>query len=82
MIYLNLLILYVIGVPCWVWFEKKFLPWNDGDYCFDDNGEVYEETREMWMDEVCARAILWPLCLCAIIIMIPFMLVEKIFDWV
>lgn len=76
------MILYVIGVPCWVWFEKKFLAWNDGDYCFDDNGEAYEETHEMWRDEVCTRAILWPVCLCIIIIMIPFMLVEKIFDWV
>lgn len=73
------MILYVIGIPCWVWLEKKFLPWNDGDYCFDDNGEAYEEIREMWRDEVCTRAILWPLYLCAIIIMIPFMLVEKKF---
>lgn len=59
--------------------EKRFFPWEEGDYTIEFDG-AHEITPELWRIEVGARAILWPLCLAAIIILFPFKLLDIIIE--
>lgn len=76
---LVLLAIYIIGIPIWIFVEKKFFPFKDGDYTIEFDG-AHEITPEMWKCDVEARAALWPFCLAVIIMLIPFRLIDTIFE--
>lgn len=74
-----LLAIYIVGIPIWIFVEKRFFPFKDGDYTVDFDG-AHKITPEMWKCYVEARAVLWPLCLAIIIILLPCMLIDIIFE--
>ena len=74
-----LLAIYIIGIPIWIFVEKKFFPFKDGDYTIEFDG-AHEITPEIWQCDVEARAALWPLCLAIIIILFPCKLIDIIFE--
>lgn len=74
-----LLTVYIVGIPCWIWIEKRFFPWKEGDYTIDFDG-AHEITPEVWQCDVCARAGLWPLVLAFIIVLLPFKLIDILFE--
>lgn len=74
-----LLAVYVLGVPCWIWMEKRFLPFQEGDYTIDFDG-AHEITPEMWKSNVCARAFIWPVCIAFAVILLPVVAIDKLFD--
>lgn len=74
-----LLAIYIIGIPIWIFVEKKFFPFKDGDYTIEFDG-AHEITPEIWQCDVEARAGLWPLCLAIIIILFPCKLIDIIFE--
>lgn len=79
MIELILLAVYILGIPYWIWMEKRFFPFQEGDCAFDFC-EIYEITLETWRCDVCTRAFLWPLCVAFIIIILPIIVINKLFD--
>lgn len=74
-----LLVVYILGIPCWIWMEKRFFPFQKGDYTLDYD-RVDEITPEVWKYHVCARASFWPLCLAVVIILLPVVIIDKLFD--
>ena len=74
-----ILAIYIVGIPCWIWFEKKFWPFEEGDYHIEFDG-AHEITPEVWKCDVCARAGLWPLCIAVFVVMSPIILIDKLFD--
>lgn len=73
------LAVYIIGIPCWVWFEKKFFPFHEEDYHIEYDG-AHEITPEVWKCDVCARASIWPLVIAFFVAMLPIILLDKLFD--
>lgn len=59
--------------------EKKYFPYQEGDYTFE-YGEAIEITPEMHDCDAQARAVLWPLCLCFIIVLLPLKLIDIIYN--
>ena len=74
-----ILFLYILGIPCWIWIEKKYFPFREGDYHIEFDG-AHEITPDIWKTEVCARAGLWPLCVLFIIVLSPISVIDKLFD--
>ena len=74
-----LLAVYVLGIPLWMWIEKKFFPFKEGEYTIDFDC-IQEITPEMWKNNVIARSVIWPLCVTVGIVLFPFWLLDKIFD--
>lgn len=79
MSWLIFIAVYAIGIPCWVAFEKRAFPYEDGDYTIDCDG-AREVTRDMWKDDVKCRAVVWPVCAAFLAILLPFMLLDILFD--
>lgn len=76
---LIILVVYILGVPAWMWIEKIFFPYKEGDYTIDYDG-AHEITPEIWKCDAEARACIWPICLAAIITILPIVLFDKIFE--
>lgn len=74
-----LLAVYFIGIPCWIWMEKRVSPFKEGDYTIEYD-EAHEITPEVWRYEVCAHASLWPLCIVAIVVLLPVVAIDKLFE--
>ena len=74
-----ILVIYILIIPLWMWMEKRFFPFKEGDYTIEFDG-AHEITPEMWQCDVETRAMLWPLCLVVIIILLPFKLIDIIFE--
>ena len=79
MIGIILSIVYILGILCHIWIEKKFFPFEEGDYELDWDGP-HEETEEMWKAKVCTRALLWPIVLAFVVVMLPIVIVDIIID--
>lgn len=74
-----LLAIYIIGIPIWIFVEKKFFPFEEGNYKIEFDG-AHEITPEVWKCDVEARAVIWPLCLVVIIMLLPCKLIDIIFE--
>ena len=74
-----LLAVYVIGIPIWMWVEKKFFPFEEGEYRIEFDGP-HEVTPELWQIEVISRSFMWPIVLAFIIIIFPMRLADKLFE--
>lgn len=74
-----LLAVYIIGIPCWIRMEKRFLPFREGDYHIEFDG-AHEITPEVWRRDVCARAGVWPLCVAVIIALLLVIVIDRLFD--
>lgn len=74
-----LIAVYIIGIPCWIWMEKRFSPFQEGDYTIEYDG-AHEITPEVWRCDVCTRAGLWPLCIVAIVVLLPVVVIDKLFE--
>ena len=75
----TLLAIYIVGIPVWIWAEKKFAPFEEGDYTIEFDG-AHEITPDIWKSRVCARAALWPICIAVIVALFPIVLIDKIFE--
>ena len=74
-----LTILYIVGIFMWMLIEKKFLPYEKGEYTIELWG-AEEITEDIHNVRAVCRSILWPLCLAFIIMMLPVVLLNKIFE--
>jgi len=74
-----LLAVYIVGIPIWIWAEKRFAPFQEGDYTIEFDG-AHEITPEIWKCNVCACAAIWPLCVAFMVALLPYILIDKIFD--
>lgn len=74
-----LLVVYILGIPCWIWMEKRFFPFQEGDYTIEYDG-AHEITPEVWRCNVCARAAIWPLCVACIIALLPAVIIDRLFE--
>lgn len=75
-----LLAVYIVGIPIWICAEKRFAPFQEGDYTIEFDG-AHEITPEIWQCDVEARAALWPICVAVIIVLLPLKLIDIIFDY-
>lgn len=74
-----ILAIYILIIPLWIWIEKRFFPFKEGDYTIEFDG-AHEITPEIWQCDVEARAALWPICVAVIIVLLPFKLLNVIFE--
>ena len=74
-----ILVIYILVIPLWIWVEKRFFPFEEGDYHIDFDG-AHEITPEIWQCDVETRAALWPICVAFIIVLLPFKLLDIIFE--
>ena len=74
-----LTVLYIVGIFIWMLIEKKFFPYEEEEYTIEWWG-VEEITEDIHNGRAILRSALWPLCLVFIIIMIPVVLLSKIFE--
>lgn len=74
-----ILALYILGIPLWMLIEKKYFPFEEGDYHIEFDG-AHEITPEIWKCDVVARAGIWPICLAATIMLLPFKLLDILFE--
>ena len=74
-----ILAIYILVIPLWIWMEKRFFPFREGDYTIEYDGP-HEITPEIWQCDVEARSVLWPLCLAVFIILLPFKLLDILFE--
>lgn len=74
-----ILAIYILIIPLWIFVEKKFFPFKEGDYTIEFDG-AHEITPEIWQCDVEARAVLWPICVAVIIVLLPFKLLDIIFE--
>lgn len=74
-----LIAIYIVGIIVWMKIEKKYFPYEEGDYTIEFDG-AHEITPEIYDSNVQARAIIWPLCLCLIIVLLPFKLINIIYN--
>lgn len=68
---ITLLVIYLVGIVVWMLVEKKFNPYEEGEYKIEFDG-AHEVTPEMHDDDAICRSVLWPLCLAFIIALLPF----------
>lgn len=78
MLAIILIVIYIVGIIVWMKIEKKYFPYEEGEYTIEFDG-ANEITPEMHDDNVKARTILWPLFLFFIIGLIPFKLINIIY---
>lgn len=74
-----LLVVYILGIPCSIWIEKRFFPFQKGGYTIEFDG-VHEITKEVWKCNVCARGFLWPVYVAFIIVLLPLVAVDRLFE--
>ena len=74
-----LLAVYLVGIPVSIWVEKRFFPFEEGDYHIEFDG-AHEITPELWKSEVITRAVIWPLVIAFALALIPICLLNTIFD--
>lgn len=72
-----LLSVYIIGIPIWMLVEKKWLPYEEGEYTIEFDG-AHEITPEMHRDNAIARSVIWPFCLAALVLLSPIVLLNKL----
>ena len=77
---MTLLVAYIVGIFVWMLVEKRFFPYEEGEYTIEFDG-AHEITPDMHKDRSICRSILWPLCLAFIIVMLPLVALEKIYDY-
>ena len=59
--------------------EKKYFPYKEGEYTIEFDGP-HEITPEIHNDNAVCRSVLWPLCLCIIIAVLPIKLLQIIYN--
>lgn len=74
-----LIVLYIVGIFIWMLIEKNFFPYEEGEYTIEWWG-AEEITEDIHKGRAICRSILQPLCLAFIIMMIPVVLLNKIFE--
>ena len=73
------LIVYLIGIPIWMWIEIKYMPYEEGEYSIEFDG-AHEITPEIHKDMAICRSILWPLCAAFILVLLPLKLAQNIYE--
>lgn len=71
--------LYIVGIFMWMIVEKIFFPYEEGEYTLEWWG-AEEITEDIHNGRAVCRSVLWPLCLAFIIMMLPVVLLNKIFE--
>ena len=74
-----LLSIYIIGVPIWMFIEKKYIPYQEGEYTIEFD-RAYEVTPEMHKTDAIARSVMWPLCAAFVIVLLPVVLLEALYE--
>ena len=74
-----LIVIYIIGVIIWIKIEKKYFPYEEGEYTIEFDG-AHEMTPEIHDDNAMCRSALWPLVLTVILVLLPVVLIQKIYD--
>ena len=65
-----LIVGYIVGIVVWMRVEKRFFPYEDGEYTIEFDG-AHEITEEIHNDRAIGRSIIWPFCLFAILLLLP-----------
>lgn len=78
MLAIILIAIYIIGVIIWMKIEKKYFPYEEGEYTIEFDG-AHEITPEIHDDNAICRSILWPLFLVIIIVLFPIVLIQMIY---
>lgn len=73
------LVLYIVGIFIWMKIEKIFFPYKEGEYTIEWWG-AEEITEDIHKGRAVCRSVLWPLCFAFIIMMLPIVLLDKIFE--
>ena len=74
-----LIVGYIVGIIVWMRFEKKFFPYEEGEYTIEFDG-AHEITEEMHNDRAIERSIIWPICLSLILVLLPFRALIWLFE--
>ena len=74
-----LIVIYIVGIIIWMKIEKKYFPYEEGDYTIEFDG-AHEITPEIHDNNAICRSVLWPLCLTVIIVLLPIKLLNIIFE--
>lgn len=65
-----LIVGYIVGIIVWMRVEKKFFPYEEGEYTIEFDG-AHEITEEMHNVKAIERSIIWPICLSFILVFLP-----------
>ena len=79
MLSIILIVIYIVGIIIWMKIEKKYFPYKEGEYTIEFDG-AHEITPEIHDDNAMCRSVLWPLYLAIIIVLLPFKLVDIIYN--
>ena len=70
---------YIVGIVVWMKIEKKYFPYEEGEYTMEYDG-AHEITEEMHNNRSIERSILWPLCVSVILVFLPIKAIIWLFD--
>lgn len=72
-----IIVIYVVGVLVWMKLEKRYNPWEEGEYHLEFDG-AHLIDPELHNEESVMRSVLWPLCLVFLVVLSPIL----IFQWI
>ena len=74
-----LIVIYILGVVIWMKIEKKYFPYEEGDYTIEFDG-AHEITPEMHDNDAIYRSMIWPCFLGCLIVLLPLKLIDIIYN--